>query len=650
MSKLTMLNSYSKSMFEIMKKLFPDVEEEKLKDRMREIILENFSTDVVTASGKELNGDIPINKIDKFVAQNEPIMASSGTFFKRHDQKKNILADMCDEFMTKRKVYKKEMFKHINDEDKSIYNNFDSLQKNMKILNNSFYGASAEPNSIFYNPIFGPSITALGRDIITTAINAFETFLSNTIEFRDITDIFIFCENILKENYKNPVVMKKTIEKQDLIDYFKERTIDKTDINLLNIYLDTVDTIDFYKFYYKNNFKEFMNDTDILDNYFSKIIDRKDFLDPNNPPEDMKEIMEKIWNILSDWVFYNYQNFFRAENASNHKRKSVITVDTDSNFIYLKPYLDFFMEKFPDRINMNDNNHLISIINLITYQLTHVINETCLKFTEDNNVPESVRSRLNFKNEFCLQRIMLTPNKKNYASILLMQEGNIFNNPKLDIKGLPIRKVSVNKNIRDYYTEILENDILKEKNINLSKIIGKYKELENIVSNSLSNGEINYVIPSKVNEIESYKLPYQIMAVRGTIAWNILYPNKEITMPNKINLIKLDIPSYDYICEYIKNFNNNYSNYQKNFDPIDVDEYMKKINKIYSNEKMVKDGFNVIAIPQTEKKIPDFLIGLIDVKTMTNDNIKPGIIMLKSLGFKTLDVLTKQFPTNILSI
>lgn len=652
----SLLTGYSKNMFKIMKNLFPDVNEDLLQSKIREIIMENFLTKNVIVEGNNSleNNDVlfsknsvGINSIDKFINENHPTMSSSGVFFKRHDEEKNILGDMCDEFMKKRNVYKKEMFKHINDEDRTIYNNFNSLQKNMKILNNSFFGASAEPNSIFYNPLFGPSITGLGQDIIMTAMNAFETFLSNNIEFRDITEVIIFCENIMKEKYKKEkedLLFKRNISYNDILNYFNNMTLDKSYFNILEKYLKNIDKSYFIKFYYKNNLKEFIKDNLDVTELFLKILDRKDFLDPNDPPKDMKNIMEDIWYIISDWVFYNYQNFNRTDNALNHKRKSVTGVDTDSNFVYLKPYLDFFIENF-DGIDVNDNNHVISIINLITYQLTHVINETCNMFTKSLNVPEEFRPRLNFKNEFCLKRIMFTPNKKNYASIMLMQEGNVFNNPKLDIKGLPIRKVSVNKNIRNFYTELLENDILKSENINISKVISKYKKLENMVRNSLEKGEIDYVIPGKVNSIESYKEPYQIMSLRGTLAWNILFPNQEITLPNKINMLKLIIKEYDEYISYLDNLYDNNKITKK-----EMEDYKIGIQKIFSNDKMVKNGFNVIALPQNIKKIPLLLIDLIDVDTMTNDNVQSGIIMLKSLGFKTLDILTKQYPTNVITI
>lgn len=242
------------------------------------------------------------------------------------------------------------------------------------------------------------------------------------------------------------------------------------------------------------------------------------------------------------------------------------------------------------------------------------------------------------KNEFLLKRIMLTPNKKNYASIVMMQEGKVFNNPKLDIKGLPIRKVSVNKKIRDYFTELLDNDILKADKINLSTIIYKYKALEDEIRESLKSGSTEFSTPNKANDPSSYVNPYQIMSLKAALIWNILFPNEEISLPQKINIIKVKIPSYDYLVEKLKE-NDLY------------DEYIDDFNRVFANQNLIgKDGINAIALPKTLTKIPKVLRIFVDYDTIIADSIKPGIIMLESLGFKTLDILTNQFPTNIIEV
>jgi len=325
----TLLVDYMKKSLSVMKILFPDVSEETLKTKIKEVVKDNIKYERnIMVEGEDLPSSVSVKDIDNFIAQRRPIIDGHGTLFKRHEEEKNILGDMCDEFMVKRKVYKKKKFEHINDEDKTLCNNFDMLQKNMKILNNSFYGASAEQNSIFYNPIFGPSVTYQGEDIIMTAVNAFECFLSNNFTFKNISDVLNYCNNIMNEEYVCDFIeIRNPVSKEEVFEYLLSKTEFKINSEILETYLNNCDEIYYNRFYFKNNLVEFFERTNIVDDYFGKLIDRYDFADPNEPPEDMIPIMDQIWVALNDYVFYNYQNFYRYYNCHNVKRKTVLTID-----------------------------------------------------------------------------------------------------------------------------------------------------------------------------------------------------------------------------------------------------------------------------------------------------------------------------------
>ena len=48
----------------------------------------------------------------------------------------------------------------------------------------------------------------------------------------------------------------------------------------------------------------------------------------------------------------------------------------------------------------------------------------------------------------------MTPNAKSYAGLVMAQEGKVFTSPKVDIKGLQIKKVSAAKETRRYFTAL----------------------------------------------------------------------------------------------------------------------------------------------------------------------------------------------------
>jgi len=227
---------------------------------------------------------------------------------------------------------------------------------------------------------------------------------------------------------------------------------------------------------------------------------------------------------------------------------------------------------------------------------------------------------------------MLTRNKKNYAGTLIMQEGHMFKKPEVDIKGLAIKKVSVNSSVRDYFTDLLSNKILNSDTINLGEVYGAFMKLQNIIEISLKTGEVTFLQPGKANELESYKFPYTMQTLRGSLIWNALYPEEQIILPTKVNLIKLTIDGLEDIA-----------------GKIPAKEYEIIKATIFDSPDLQKYGFKILCMPKTCDTIPEWIVPFIDVNTMVNDHVKSGIIMLQSLGFKTLDILNSQFPTNILS-
>lgn len=614
--------------------VYPDKDPEVLKEFVEKEIKSSVQDRQVLFNDGERKTPRSLLEFSNWMEEESPILTGYGAVYKKHDDVdgKNLLANMFDYLLKSRKIVKKEMFKHVNDLDKTEYNRLDLEQKTYKLLANSGYGATVEKNCIFYNSNFGPSITYNGVIIITTAVNAFESFMSNNLDFDNLNDVLMFINRASTEVYKNTDIVDKHISKEELYDYLSDKFVNKNQFDLyaLKKTIDGLSQEEMDKVYYKNNLYKFFENTKI-EELLLKVIGNKDFLDPNEPPEDIAEYMQMIWNYLDEWVLYKHLNFYRFRNADKGKRKTVLVVDTDSNFLMLDPFYKYFYNKYEGKLDKSDESR-VATVNIATFFLSNVIREVYEKMTREMNVPEAKRPIINMKNEFFYKRLMTTRNKKSYAGLLIMQEGNMYDNPEIDVKGLAIRKVSVNSKVRKYFTELLEDRILSSDNIDLGTIYGSFLSLQNEISDSLKNGEIEYLLPGKANEIESYATPYQMQPVRGAIAWNALYPHNEIVLPAKVNLLKLKIESLEDIAHKI---------------PMEEYEILK--SNIFDHPELGKYGFKVLAFPKSAKTIPEWLIPYIDVETMVNDHVKSGIIMLESLGFKTLDILNSQFPTNVLN-
>ena len=632
---MTKINEYSNEVLNICKRIFPDLKEDDLKNEIKDIIKNNFKNFNLLFE----NEKIDFLTLDKYLCTKKPILNGYGTIFCQHEEEINILSDLCLSFKKTRQQYKNKMFEHVNDEVKTEFNFNNMLQKNIKILNNSIFGIAGEQNSIFYHPIISPSITYAGVDIITTALNTFERFMGNNLVFYNTSEIINYINNLSYDinnyNVNDYVSIDKPIDYETFYDYLISKIkfkISEEDENILMNYIINFSEEEITKLYFKNNLFEFFLRTD-FNKYLEPIVGRTDFTNPNDPPKDMISYLDDIWKCLSIIVFDNRQYYHRYKMAETEKRYNVLVVDTDSNFIRLDDFYNYVKLSFPDIIKDDNDLNIISTVNIISYQLANVISETYDNFLKDLNIKnKEMRDIIYMKNEFTYRRLMLTSNKKQYAGIIISQEGNVMKNPKLDLKGLSIRKVSVSEDIRNEFTDILKNNILEDDKIRLDLILDKFNGLEEKIYNSLKNGETKYTLPSKANEIDSYKFPYRIMSFRGVLMWNIFFPEDEIHLPEKVNLVKLNINSV------------------KDIDEDDLKIYNDKFMECFSDEDLCKNGLNIISLPKSLKTIPEFLIKYMDIDTMVNDNIKNGFILLESLSFDQFEILGKDYFSNMISI
>lgn len=313
---------YKDEMVKKIKALRPELSEEKIEQLVKQQIKKRENNKKCKLENQETN----IISLIKFIRTNNCIMSPYGTLFQNHKDGKNILSEMVDMLLKERKVAKKEMFKHANDEDKTMYNNFKQIQLTLKLLANSFYGASIESNSIFYHPYFGPSITIAGRMIIQTAVSVFERFVANNIIFRTQSDILEYMSDILLED-RNIDLDVNNVDKDFVYEYLIDKLDVKEECHYVKLALDSLDQEDLNRIYYKNNLNEIINNSGQLKELMSHVVAKDDFLDPNEPPAHYQEYTSKIWSIIKEWVYYNKLDFYREDNAENKVRKAILTIN-----------------------------------------------------------------------------------------------------------------------------------------------------------------------------------------------------------------------------------------------------------------------------------------------------------------------------------
>lgn len=625
MAKKKFTQRYTDEMVEQLKLIYPRISE----SRIREVVAAKARQSIVNPPISLEGSSTTLLQFIDYVESTNPILSGFGTLYRQHGDMSSLLYVLVNDLIDLRKVAKAKKFEHINDEDKTLCQMFETMQLTYKLLNNSLYGATIEKSSFFYNPYFGPSVTYTGVVIITTSMNLFEKFMSSNVCFRKLTDVITYVNNIVKENYNPYDYVEYGVEKEKLVEFLYKNLKDKTPKNkeVINRMVEQMSESDVLKVFLKNNIYETIDRSQKLQDCLKSMLGNTNFLDPNEPPKEYLESLSTMWDILNTVVHYDYLDFYRYENAEYGPRRTILTVDTDSNFLYLYPFFKYCKEKF----DIEDSDIVrMTTTNIIMYVLTSLITQCYETLTKAFGIEDqSQRKIIAMKNEFYYSRIMLTNSKKNYSGIIKLQEGNMLNPPKHDIKGLAIKKVSTNKEIRKEFTRILKDEILDSDVIEITKILSSYNSLEDRIKDSLNQGELQFAIPGKVNAVSSYKDPYTQQTVRGSLIWNALYPNQEIVFPDKINFVKLKDFDYETICNMI-NDSTDISDEEKQF-------FISALERtLFSNERMAKYGFRVLCMPKSINKIPKWLIPFINVSKMVEDNMKSGFKILESLGFNVL--------------
>ena len=241
------------------------------------------------------------------------------------------------------------------------------------------------------------------------------------------------------------------------------------------------------------------------------------------------------------------------------------------------------------------------------------------------------------KNEFLFLRMILTSKKKRYAGLIRLREGNEIIPEKTELKGIDVLKSTTSPVTKKYFMDLIRNDILTSKEISGTLVLKKVKEFGRYIEKSLDSGEKLFLSPLSVKEPEAYDKPFSNQGIRGTYVWNLVYPDKAITLPDKITVVKVNLEKESDLAK---------------LKEIDRNVYDKLLIGIFNNPNCgFRDkGVNVIAIPNSEDRVPDWITHFINKDKIINDNLVKIHPILESLGLSTLDTRSNNpHFTNIIT-
>ena len=219
------------------------------------------------------------------------------------------------------------------------------------------------------------------------------------------------------------------------------------------------------------------------------------------------------------------------------------------------------------------------------------------------------KCRMILKNEFTMDRVLLTDGKKHYASLQSVQEGNLIPKDKqVDIKGIDILLKSTSPDMtKKELTKVLEEDILRADEISQFRLLQDIAIYEKTVIQSIRDGDRTFYKPATIKSLSNYADPMKIQGVKAAIVWNNIkedsYPSINLDDRNAVSIAKVKIN-------------------KSNADKI-ASKYPDIYNKILTtlNMKEFEGSIDAVAVP-LDILVPEWITEFIDYDSILRDNIK----------------------------
>jgi hypothetical protein len=275
-----------------------------------------------------------------------------------------------------------------------------------------------------------------------------------------------------------------------------------------------------------------------------------------------------------------------------------------------------------------------SIVNIMSYVLTDLILDYMRLFADQYNTSAKDREcLLIMKNEFLFRNLLLTKGRKNYATIQILQEGNLIpENKQFDVKGMPINKVGVAEETAKALKSMLEFDVLRKSVVDQVDIIKKFATLEKRIYNSISAKNKEFHKPARIKSLSNYEMPMRIQGIKASVAYNAIKSRDEESINlderNTVLIIKthINLRNVDKIME-------------------SHPEHYIRMEKLLENPEF-RGKIDAVAIPMNIE-IPDWVVPFINYTEIIHDNLRN--FPMEEIGLSKMET-TDVTHTNVLKL
>lgn len=514
-------------------------------------------------------------------------LAPSLTAYLPPDVRKSTHALYIAEGVANRKRVKKEQLKaeqeaaalRVNgntkeaDEKEELAQNKKGEQENFKINNNAYSGGTVSQATILYNKSTHSSLTSTCRTATSYANANNEKFITgnrhyynpeitkaNLVSIINLSDlnkiedavnkfnlVYPTPENVVdmvsyssnhywhNKEYMNQIyqlaVGMTPVERAAVVyvgDLYHLHKYNKDTIRKFLLQLSSVGRPD--QEISEEEYQTYDGDMDLLANFicFDTVKGRsKDSL-RKEAPEVLKQIYATGRNIaetLNEYkVFIDAFFLTKCVPSSVHAfhssyRRAAIVSDTDSTMFTMQNWVEEFYGKVV--FTPEAKRLVFSLVFLVSEVVMHIL---AIQSANMGVAKDKLRL-LAMKNEYYFALLALTTRSKHYFASKDALEGVMFNDPRMEIKGVGLRDSKVVKKINDRAKRMMKRileTVKKEEMVDVHSLLTEIADLEREIISSVLNGKAEYLTTGQTKHVDSYKSDKNATHQKGLI-WKELF-------------------------------------------------------------------------------------------------------------------------------
>ena len=222
----------------------------------------------------------------------------------------------------------------------------------------------------------------------------------------------------------------------------------------------------------------------------------------------------------------------------------------------------------------------------------------------------------------------------------MRQEADVFEKPLLDVKGVNFFKsTSSEKTTKFIYDDVLMEQLLQPKDgkIRLDRVISTIYAYQQKMEKEIASGDMGYLKRSiKVKSPDGYSKPMSIGQYKAVWVWNKICEQKDlIELPATVTLVKVKASKPADIACLAAEYPDIYEKLMYLFENevyVGGGKIIEKKDGVEVEKKIAMPGIKAIALPVDYDEVPEWMLKIIDVETLVNDNLRLFSQLFRPLG------------------